>query len=477
MNLYREKDIQRITDKLDEIVDESIKIRNEILEPSLQECNDVKDVIRTFIKNKKRIVYGGTAYNELIKSRSPEDAIYRDIECKDIEFYSPVPIADAVELSDILHDAGYKYVRCTQANHDETYTIFVNFNQICDISYMAENVFYNMPSREIDGVLYADPKWIIVDVLRQYNNPITAYWRLKDKTFFRANALLKVFPLELEDVKIPEPKSSIIDMKQKLLDELVNMETLIFVGSMAEHYYLNRKSKMNLSNIRCYSTKYDDDIKTIYKMIEKITKKGFKNVSVKAYSPFTQFNDESIEFCHNSEMIIKIYGSSGICIPYNNLYLKPNNNLEIEKIQMGGYYKSKLTGGANNTKMIKIGTFIVLFNNLLIERNYQYVNRSDKYKIVESRMKKLLEEREKYLEKNNMDVLDQSPYKEFVIRCSGETIDPAYKFRVERENKRSKGKRTMFTYNPQSQKGGPLPDFRFNNSSGNKMKNSMSKLF
>ena len=205
MELYRDIDIQAITDKLDQIIEEATDIKIKTLEPTLEECLQVKEVINDYISKKKRIIYGGTAYNTLIIQKLKKDAIYKENDCKDIEFYSPKPIEDIMELADILHEKNFKYVQVRQAMHAETYTLFVNFEQCCDVSYMPSNIFLNTPAITIDRIMYAHPMWILVDILRQYNDPITSYWRLKDKTFFRANVLLKHYPLELANVSLPKP--------------------------------------------------------------------------------------------------------------------------------------------------------------------------------------------------------------------------------------------------------------------------------
>ena len=229
MELYREIDIQAITDKLDQIIDEANDIKKKTLEPTLDECFQVQEVICDFIRKKKRIIYGGPAYNELIKNKNKKDGIYSIKDCKDIEFYTPKPIEDIMELSNILDGKKFKYVQGRQANHAETYTIFVNFEQICDMSYMPSNIFSNMPVITINGLLYSHPLWILVDILRQYNDPITSYWRLKDKTFFRANILLKYYPLELEKNKYKLNKDMIY-IKKNIFNEISKLNTLIFIG-------------------------------------------------------------------------------------------------------------------------------------------------------------------------------------------------------------------------------------------------------
>ena len=263
MELYRDIDIQAITDKLDQIIDEAIDIKIHTLEPTIDECRLVQEVIRDFIIKKKRIVYGGTAYNELIKQKNQADAIYKKNDCKDIEFYSPKPIEDLMELSNLLHEKKFKYVQGKQANHAETYTIFVNFDQYCDMSYMPNNVYSNMPTIIINGIIYAHPMWILVDILRQYNDPITSYWRLKDKTFFRASILLKHYPLELDTKYKLKIDNKHNDLKQKIFEKIAVLHTLIFVGSVAQKYYLERSSNIDTSDLIAYSVNFTNDIKII----------------------------------------------------------------------------------------------------------------------------------------------------------------------------------------------------------------------
>ena len=471
MELYREIDIQAITDKLDQIIDEANDIKKKTLEPTLDECFQVQEVICDFIRKKKRIIYGGTAYNELIKNKNKKDGIYSIKDCKDIEFYTPKPIEDIMELSNILDGKKFKYVQGRQANHAETYTIFVNFEQICDMSYMPSNIFSNMPVITINGLLYSHPLWILVDILRQYNDPITSYWRLKDKKFFRANILLKYYPLELEKNKYKLNKD-MIDIKTNIFNEISKLNTLIFIGSIAEEYYLSRSSEINKYKLECFSVNFENDIKIINKFIEKILSEKYKNIKINLYKPFYQFTDQHIEFILNNVCLLKIYGSNNKCIPYNILHL---NNSKIEKIQLGGFYKRYNQSGGSET--IKIGSFMILFNHLLIERQYYYINRSDKYKEIESRMYELLKERQDYLKNKSKTVIDNSPFKEFILKCSGDTIDQAREFRLNILKKKQKGQRTIFTYDPATQKNAKIPEYIFTNTSGNLDSSGLQKIF
>jgi hypothetical protein len=470
MELYRDIDVQAITDNLDKIINSANEVRNKILEPTLEECNKFKEVIKKYIFDKKRIIYGGTAYDEIIKNKNKEDRIYSDSDCKDIEFYTPKPIEDLVELCNILHEKKFKYVIGKQAAHAETYTIFVNFLAICDISYMSLNIYLNMPTLNINGFEYSHPTWILVDIFRQYNDPIISYWRLKDKTFCRANRLLKNFPLELsnEEYKVHEKMG---DEKKNILNNIIRIETIIFVGTVAENYYITRSKKIDSTTLECYSTNYKEDIKIINNIIKNVLNNRYNNIQINIYRPFFQFRDEWVEFIIDNTVLIKVYKSNNKCIPYNTLYIQNN---EINKIQIGGFLKKSTNEEIN----IKIGTFIFLLNHVLIERQYLYVNRNKNYKGKECIMLKLLEARNDYLNKNAITVMDNSPYKEFIVQCIGKTIDQGREFRLKIEKRKGTGVRLVFSYDPSIQQDNfKIPEYKFNNTSGNLNKNKINKYF
>jgi hypothetical protein len=126
-NLYNENDINAINNELDNIIEKVNEIKLNNYEPTIKECFEIRNDIIKYVKSNKRIIYGGTAWNELIKNKDPNDQIYNEKDCKDVEFYSSKPIDDIVKLCKLLNNK-YKYVRATEAVHPETFTIFVNFN-------------------------------------------------------------------------------------------------------------------------------------------------------------------------------------------------------------------------------------------------------------------------------------------------------------------------------------------------------------
>jgi hypothetical protein len=83
---------------------------------------------------------------------------------------------------------------------------------------------------------------------------------------------------------------------------------------------------------------------------------------------------------------------------------------------------------------------------------------------------RLLKAREVYLDKYNKTILDRTPFQEFTLQCLGSTEDPLRMARLEERRKKDAGKQIKFRYDPKGTPG-KVPEFRFNNSSGNEILN------
>ena len=471
MELYREQDIQAITNNMNRILEETTAIKNAKSEPTLSEFKSTMIIIRQFIKDKKRIIYGGDAFNTLVKHKDPKDIIYTEQCRNDIEFYTPDPIQDTVDLCNILHKADFKYVEGVQAQHDMTYSIFVNFVNMCDMTYMPKNVFSNMPVIEIDGLEYSDPTWMMVDVLRQYNDPMLSYQRVKDKIFDRSMRLFKNYPLKLNTKEHFTYTEKNDNKRKELFEHIVSMSTILFTGSIAKTYYSTLKTEIDFTALEVFSTDFEKDVITINEKLKTIFGNKYQRLSVTYYCKFFQFWDERLEFMIDDEHIITIYGPNDYCIPYNNMFIK---NGKFTNIQTKNVNKQKNT---DDDSCIKIVTFMVLFNHILIHRQFEYINKTEEYKKYENEMHILLTKREDFLKQENKNVLDNTPYREFVTECSGTFIDSRRKARLIMKNKREKGKYTMFRYNAKTQIDSyTAPDFKFSNISGKANDNGKKKL-
>jgi hypothetical protein len=477
MDLYRSEDIDAITRELDGIVEAAVDRKLHLLEPTIDECYRVRDEVKKYVKAKKRIIYGGTAYDEMIKAKDTADRIYTDKDCKDVEFYSPRPLEDVVELCKALNKK-FKYVRAQDAVHDETYTIFVNFMAACDITYMPGPIFYNVNKLTINGIHYSHPSFVLVDILRQYNDPINSYWRLKDKTYFRANKLLKHYPLELDKGKYePVPVSKEAeDMLYALFDAIKNMETLVHLGSLADNFYLRPDDKkVRLTGGMVVMTdNLVEDTKTIHgfmlKHLSTINRleEADKLLQVEQYHPFFQFWDKRVVLKYNNETIITVLGHNRICLPYHRVLLDSKD--KINKVQYGGFLRELRGGDAPESSTLKLGTFMLVFNYHLIEMHLLHVYKHEKQEKQKQRlMRTLLEARNTYLDKHNKTVVDKTPYKEFIIECYGRTIDPVRESRLRIIRRKLKGRSLRFNYDPNTE--AEVPAINFCNTSGKLMNN------
>src|SRR5438552_477397 len=134
MQLYDIKDLELIDSQIDKITNKIESKKLEIFEPTKKELMDVNNIILNYIKENKRKIYGGYAQNQLIKLKNPKDVFYQETDVPDIDFYSPDPISDLIKICNNIYKKGYKPVEGKEATHKETYSIFVNYKLVCDIS-------------------------------------------------------------------------------------------------------------------------------------------------------------------------------------------------------------------------------------------------------------------------------------------------------------------------------------------------------
>jgi hypothetical protein len=160
------------------------------MEPTIDEISKVNGIIIDYIKVNKRKVYGGYALNKLLIAKNPSLAIYDEIDTPDIEFYSPDPLGDLVKLCDKLTESGFKNVIGQEAQHKETYSIFVNYQLYCDISYMPSNIYSKVRFIQMEGFYLIHPWFMTIDYFRMFTDPLVSYWRL-EKHFARYLKLQK----------------------------------------------------------------------------------------------------------------------------------------------------------------------------------------------------------------------------------------------------------------------------------------------
>lgn len=472
IQFMRDTDIIAVSDNIDNIMKKARAKEIQLIEPFFDEFIAVRSIILNYIKKEKRIIYGGYAWNNLIKNVSPDDVFYSDTDYTDIEFYSNKPIEDMKNICDIISDKGYKFIQGKSAQHDDTYTIFVNFTGYCDISYMPSNIFYSCMTENIDGYRLIHPKFIMIDILRMLTDPITSYWRL-DKAHRRGKLMIKHFPFEFKNQSsivesVLKPKTS--ELINEIFEQITSMSTILFAGSIALNAFFNPVVDINQQitvydnkSLELISVNLAEDVKQIYQIILKYFMDNNKldtfndHILLEQYYPFFQFTDRKAIFKYDGDIFITIYGNNEKCIPYNDLKLK-YNNLNIS---------------------IHCPTFNWIFMLYLIKFHQAYADKErDKQMLYNSIMSNLLIQRDNFLESNKLTVLNETIFEDFKITCLGNPVSPMRKFMLSRRDKKLMSKSAIFPYDPDERRDNySLDIYNFHNYSGNIINNPKDFIY
>jgi ASC-1-like (ASCH) protein len=462
MSLYTEYDIDLLKKKSEEIRAELEKIKNEKMEPTLEEQKKIQKLIKEYCIEKKRKLYGGYAWNLLIMNKNPADKIYTDDnKVADIDMYSPEPINDWYAICNLLHKNGFQYVLGEEAQHQETYSVKVNRIVFCDISYVPKNIYNRMPYIEINGLQCIHPSFATIDYLRMSSDPLASYWRFFEcgedlKGFKRFYKLQKNYPLPYNDrsLDISKPKEKVSHALETIFKYIINKKSIIVNGFYAYNYFCHM-SGFNHIQIPFYefvSINYREDALELTDLL----KKEHQNITYDEYNPFFQFTDYSVEIYLGDDIICRIYSNNKKCTPYQDLSAL---NFSTDK-------PTKMAGN------IRMGTYPIVLQYFLIDAIKQRVNNDkDMEKFYYHVVSHCIQTRNKYLKTHKKTFLDNSIFKEFVITCLGESVTPE-KERMLLIEKRKKNKEPLvYRYDPKDGEK-EAPKFSgFKNTSGNKISN------
>jgi hypothetical protein len=439
LKFYSDQDYDRITDQLDNIVGEATIRSNSLLEPKQTEYDAIRKIIVDFIKTEKVIVYGGSAMDAIIRLKNKDVGIYNHYDRADIEWYDPNPVGSLIKIANRIDDAGYKYIQMKNAQHENTFTLFTNFIQYCDATYIPLKLFNEFKYIEIDGIRYIDPEYALIDYNRIMTNPLTSYFRL-NKVVKRMKMLMQNHQFEFKNskpIKFEQMSDhgEIIDfIMPKLADKY---KDLLYIGQLAYQVYIYPNNKnidsKSINQIEMITDKANEVGKFIksqlYVWCEK--KKALKDYDalfdVKFFNIFFQYWDRRSVIYYKGQPIFTILGNNHCCLPYNTL--------------------------STSFGDLKIGSFILTFNYYLIGYQYESILKYGFYFGDRQLINSLLTARNEYLSNNNKTVLDQTIYKEFILDCVGETSDFTREYFLRLTKNRDQGIRTQLSYDPKINRG------------------------
>lgn len=467
---------EQFKEKLPNIMKKMSKKKLTEIEPTIDEITKVNDNIINYIKQNKRKIYGGFALNKLLIAKNPSFAIYDEFDTPDIEFYSPDPLNDLVKICDKLTVEGFKNVVGQEAQHKETYSIFVNYKLYCDISYMPSNIYAKTRFIQIDGLFLIHPWFMTIDYFRMFTDPMVSYWRL-EKHFIRYLKLQKTYPYPLINKPLeikPFKNNNLHETINLLEDYLITIPNIIFTGFYTYNYYLeftkyfnkdSRFTQIQMPYLEVYSINYIEDGLKIIEFIK--STKNESKITYKEFYPFFQFYGYNVIFYFemngNLIPILHLYSNNNKCIPFKNVPYIKFDNIELKTSHI-------------KNKTINIGSFdFNILHALITLVKVRIDDDNDLNDIIYTLINGFVNFRKYYLSEHNQTLYDDTIFEGFVIDCKGETISPDREKRMLIQVRKKLGKTLIYRYESGTSKH--PSNYYFANSSGNEIKgNKNTKL-
>lgn len=370
-------------DVLDDIIKDGIILNDQNNEPTLKEANEINEVILEFIKKKKLILYGGTAINEILTDKCDPLPDYQN-KLPDYDFFSSDSNKDSIELCDILHKKGYRYVNRIMAIHEGTFKVRVNFHtdNFADVTYIPDKLLKQIPYIEIKGVRYASPEYLYIDFFKSFIDQNNLFRWEKDYT--RYQKLMKCYSyytLLNSNKKIkPFKVNNGINAELKKIDKyILGKSDIILSGYQAYKQYINIAKGTETFPLLYYDI-YTDDIEKHTKDILKL----IKGSKVTKYNPFLDHLPYSHQITLKGQPLINIYTSAYIntYIPYVTI---------------------------NKYKCVSFHYLLMFFYIHLLK--YSVQKNEQEYYLVKMLIAKLYEYQEIYNKKNKLKGIEKSnPY-------------------------------------------------------------------
>jgi hypothetical protein len=488
--LFTDRDIKLIEENLPRLQEEAERLKNSYLKPSIDIQKKIIDVIVNYIITKKRKIYGGYAMNELLNMVDPSLCIYEKGSVNDVDFYSPDPINDVMDLCDILHKLDIGEVRAREALHGETYSIFVDDQNYCDASYVPNSIYHKMPFKQNRNGLYLiHPHFMWIDYLRMLTDPIGSWFRI-EKSIKRFSILQKTFPFpkNMNSIETNKGTSEVETALRTIFDFIDNRDTTIQIGTYAYNYLLyesgatrqmsgGRRNKENRNTHRTTSEKlsyidiphyemisvnYIEDAKELIGLLKKQFPDENDIIECVEHYPFFQYAGFHVNIYCKGDLVATIYDNHHKCYP--------------SKVDKTRFFSKDSTKHFNTKGKVRIGTFSVILMYLLtnIQRARTEENESEK-ETYYSLASQVIHMRNYFLDTSGKGILDNTLFQEMSTDCIGKPISSFTEKRLRIEKNKKEGKRFSFNYDPRNTVK-VRPKLQFANSSGRPINNEKNLL-
>jgi len=313
------------------------------------EIKKIISIVEQFIRNKKPIVYGGTALNNILPE---EDQFYdKELEIPDYDFFSPNALDDAKELADIFFENGFQDCEAKSGMHHGTYKVFVNFIPVADITYLTPEIFYALKNETVnkDGIQYAPVNFLRMSIYLELSRPAGDVERW-NKVYDRLQLLNKHYPFNskncskvefqrgLENTNINKDAKT-TDLSHKIYsltkDTFIKLGCVFFGGYAITQYsqYMPSKLRKRVQKYADFDVLSHNSKQTAYKLKEVLTKNGINNVKIIRRDPVGEIIPLHYE--------VKV-GIDTIAFVYEPIACHSYNVIEVENEETGKEEKVKI---------------------------------------------------------------------------------------------------------------------------------------
>ena len=503
---YTEQQRAFIESHIETIKQDADMMAKQTIEPTLQTRKKIMSIIMDYVRTHKRKVYGGVAINALVRAKSPSNAFYDDAtDVADIDFYTPYPVQDIKGICDALRDNGIKYVEGKEAQHVETFTIHATYWKCCDISYVQSAIYKKIPVVDEldDGMVYTHPNFMFIDFLRILNDPLTSYFRL-DKSFPRFTKLHQLYPLEgpsryidvhraATDVfgsPASERSKKIRIARRVLMDFLPNSNAVV-IGMNAYNSIMDLASVKgyvgaalnpthNAILIEILTTEFASDVAKLFALLTS----EVPDVQYTEYHSFYDFLGHRGQFSlphprqtggpgDDPPVVLRVFDNKHKCVPFMEvpIVVPP---LVVGPSKSGDPAKPEIVHA-------KVGTFTVTVMYLMIMRfRVRVENRGKNIDAItvimyDNMIANLYGARAVYLSSRGKSLLDNTPFKEFVLPCVGDALHALRINHMVQEERFRRYRQRGLKYNPDKNRS--IEPYQFSNSSGNIINSPRDRFF
>jgi hypothetical protein len=456
MMMWRDQDVSAMIASAPALMSRAAALRHRAVQPNLSVRAAVQSEVLKLVAERGRKVYGGYALNAALIERIPSASFYNDDAgcgdqdgavgvAPDIEFYSPDPVGDAMELCDRLYAQGMRYVQAREAMHHHTFTVSVHFVRLCDITYMPPALYGAVPVLEVPAgggfggsirVNAVHPHFALVDMLRILTDPHTSWWRL-DKALARTALLQQHFPLQPAPPQFRAADTGLVISRSDASDDdlavrawLSGRPSCVLVGVGAYVHIMGAGGEWLPAMHVVVSAQMGEDTLDLLRSLQQRHGEGKEGVWVRSCTPLSDLTGVRMLVMVRGRCVACVYDPAGRAVPI----------------------------GSCTEDGVQVASFAYTLQTLLIARFHSDVcgfgSVATQYTHLAASM---LQERSCRLDSAAQTVLDDTPMRELVIDAFvGEPRSPMHTHMLWTDARRAAfGASTVawFSYDPSKHAG------------------------